>query len=446
MLKKTVVILFVVVFSLTLFMGCGGQAGTSGTEDIPATQESASAGGESESTEPVTITLTVSDAVPIDGFEAVAEAAKEKLGITVELDVVASAGSEDILKTRLASGDMGDMFINNIGAQMLVLNPEQNMVDLSNEPFAQKLDETYKNSGSVDGVLYAAPYSSSFGGGIMYNKKVYEEMGLEVPKTWDDFLANCQKIKDAGKIAIIGTYKDDWSSQLILLSDYYNVAQLDPEFADNFTHNKAKYATNEAALRSWEKLYASNEYMNEDFLAATVDDACQWLTSGEGVHWPMLTQQLQAIEALYPDEVNDIGFFPMPSDDPNINGITVWPSTSLHIYSQSPNIDACKRFLDFYLSDEGLAIYNSVAKPVGPSHILGAELGDDVYECVKDMVPYFEAGNTEHAMEFSTPVKGPACPQICVAVGSQMNTAAEGAELYDKDCEKQAIQLGLEGW
>ena len=33
-----------------------------------------------------------------------------------------------------------------------------------------------------------------------------------------------------------------------------------------------------------------------------------------------------------------------------------------------------------------------------------------------------------------------------MAVGSGLNTAKEGATLYDKDIEKQAKQLGLPGW
>ena len=39
------------------------------------------------------------------------------------------------------------------------------------------------------------------GGGIFYNTKIYEELGLSVPKTWDEFMANNEKIKAAGKVA-----------------------------------------------------------------------------------------------------------------------------------------------------------------------------------------------------------------------------------------------------
>ena len=59
---------------------------------------------------------------------------------------------------------------------------------------------------------------------------------------------------------------------------------------------------------------------------------------------------------------------------------------------------------------------------------------------------YVKAGKVTPALEFSSPVKGPALEQITVEVGSGLRSAADGAALYDKDVKKQAQQLGLKGW
>ena len=112
------------------------------------------------------------------------------------------------------------------------------------------------------------------GGGILYNTKIYEELGLSVPKSWDEFMANNDKIKAAGKVAVIQTYGDTWTSQLFVLADYYNVQAEVPDFADKYTANKAKYATTPAALQ---RLRAAGGdfkagYFNEDFGAAKYDD------------------------------------------------------------------------------------------------------------------------------------------------------------------------------
>ena len=78
--------------------------------------------------------------------------------------------------------------------------------------------------------------------------------------------------------------------------------------------------------------------------------------------------------------------------------------------------------------------------------IEGSTLPDDVPVAIKDMQPYIDAGLVAPALEFLSPIKGPALEQITVAVGTGQNTAEEGAELYDQDVEKQGQQLGLPGW
>ena len=69
----------------------------------------------------------------------------------------------------------------------------------------------------------------AMGGGILYNKNVYEKLGLQVPKTWAEFMANNDKIKAAGITPVIQTFEDTWTSQLFVLGDFYNVAGRDPD-------------------------------------------------------------------------------------------------------------------------------------------------------------------------------------------------------------------------
>ena len=79
--------------------------------------------------------------------------------------------------------------------------------------------------------------------------------------------------------------------------------------------------------------------------------------------------------------------------------------------------------------------------------IKGCTLPADVPAVVKDMQPYFDRGRRgSPALEFLSPIKGPALEQITVEVGSGIRTAESGAALYDEDVKKQAQQLGLPGW
>ena len=84
---------------------------------------------------------------------------------------------------------------------------------------------------------------------MLYNIPLYEKLGLKVPKTWDEFMANNDEDQGAGSAAPVEqTYGDTWTSQLSVLADYANVEAAVPDFAEQYTAGKAKYATTPAAL------------------------------------------------------------------------------------------------------------------------------------------------------------------------------------------------------
>ena len=78
---------------------------------------------------------------------------------------------------------------------------------------------------------------------ILYNKAVYAKLGLQVPEDLGR-LPGQQRQDQGGRDApaIEGSFKDTWTTQLIVLGDFYNVQKADPTFAADYTANKAKYA------------------------------------------------------------------------------------------------------------------------------------------------------------------------------------------------------------
>lgn len=401
--------------------------------------------------EKVTISLlTDNTQEAVNATKVLVEAFEDKYpNITVETETRPSGGEGDnFVKTRLATGDMNDVFFYNSGSLMQTLNPSQNFLDLTNEPFMDNVIDSFKTTVSYEGKVYGVPVGSTYSGGWFYNKKVYADLGLSVPKIWADLMANNEKIKAAGIVPVIGTYKDNWTAQLIVVADYYNLQLEAPAFAEDYTANKAKFATTPAALRGFEKLQEVYDkgYMNSDFLATTYDTGIAMLAEGKGAHYPMLTFAVPVFEQNFPDQLDDIGFFAQPGDDANKNGLTAWMPGGAFIYKNSEHTDQAKLFLEFMTTPEGLAAWGSQSKPTGPWGIKDAALPDDVPQVVKDMLPYFESNTTATALEFLSPVKGPNLPQITTEVGSGIKTAQQGAEEYDKDVKKQALQLGLEGW
>jgi raffinose/stachyose/melibiose transport system substrate-binding protein len=426
---------FVLLFACVILLlpGCNGKSAGG----------SASSGSNKEQV----VTILINKDNPFAGAQAVIDALEKKTGIKTEIEIGAGGTEWDNqIKTRLATGDMTDIFMYNTGSLMQAINPERNILDITDEPWAAGFTDTFKKAASANSRLYATPYSTTIAGAIVYNKKIYQELGLQVPRTWKDFIANCDKIKAAGRTAIIASYKDSWTSQLIVLGDEYNVKAVIPNFPEEYTANRAKYASTPIAMRSFEKLAEVGKYTNRDSLATTYDIAIDMLVEGQGVHYPIVTSILGRIYSMYPDSVDNFGIFGNPGDDPNNHGLTIWMPDGWYIYKNSSNTDLAKKWLEFYVSQEGFLAYTSALKPDGPPCIKGLSLPADAYAGVKDMQEYFNSGKTQPALEFESPVKGPNLEQICIEVGTGITDPRTAAVAYDADVQKQAIQLNLAGW
>ncbi|NKF32602.1 extracellular solute-binding protein, partial [Pseudomonas sp. BGM005] len=96
---------------------------------------------------------------------------------------------DNIIKTRLATGEMSDVFLYNSGSLLQALKPTQTLVDLSGLLSQAKVDGSFKAVVGADGKLYGVPFGTAMAGGILYNRKIYQELGLSVPKTWAEFMA-----------------------------------------------------------------------------------------------------------------------------------------------------------------------------------------------------------------------------------------------------------------
>ncbi|MDO4307665.1 MAG: ABC transporter substrate-binding protein [Eubacteriales bacterium] len=409
---------------------------------IPATVVMAE---EEKPYEGVTLNVWAGNAEYNEGTIAVMEAATEKLGMEFQVEVnPGGTEGDNILKTRIASADLPDLMAYNSGSKLYDLNPSRAFLDISDWDIVEKFDDAFLSSVTIDGAIYGAPQSSTQAGAVIYYKPDYEELGLEVPHTWDEFVANCQALADAGKTPVYFTGGETWATQVLFLGDYYNIAAKNPTFADDYTNGTAKYASVPEATRSWTKYEDLVDFLNADKSAATVVDGNFALATGEATHWFILTQQLPLIiaEAENPD---DIGVFGVPGDDADNHGLTVWEPMSWYVSKDSENVDAVKAFLDFYYTEEALDLYFGTYGANGPSCIKGYELPESVCSAVRvDMQKYFDDGKTVPALEYQSPIKGTTCEQMTTAVGLGQMSGEEAAAAYDDDCKKSAVQLGYD--
>ena len=368
--------------------------------------------------------------------------------VTIETQPAGTEG-DNLMKTKLATGEMPDVFAYNTGSLFQALSPDKNLVPLDDQPWVSDLSDQFKKVVSTDSHLYGAPTGSSQAGGVLYNKKVYADLGLTVPTTWAEFKANNDKIKADGKVdPIQQTYGETWTSQLFVLADFGNVAAQDPEWADQYTAAKRKYADQPAlqSFKNQEDAFKSG-YFNKNFASAKYDDGVKAVATGTAAHYPMLSSAVSAINQNYKENLDDVGFFALPAQDAANTRATIWLPNGVYIptTTEGAKLEAAKKFIAFFNSEDGCEIQRTVNVVTGP-YVSACELPTDVPPLVQDVQKYLDEDKAGPALEFLSPIKGPNLEKITVEVGSGIKSGEEGAKLYDEDVKKQAQQLGLPGW
>ena len=371
--------------------------------------------------------------------------------VSFDIEIRPGGGDGDnIVKTRLATGEMADIFMYNSGSLFQALNPTETLLPLTDQPAQDNVIDSFKPVVTApDGNIYGVPFGPAMGGGIFYNRAIYAELGLSVPTTWDAFIANAQAARDAGYTGVFQSHGATWTSQLFVLGDFFNVLAAEPDFATRYTDNQAKYATSPAALRGFQYNQQVHDLglLNEDFGAATFEEGMEAVATGTAAHYPMLTFAIGQVAANFPENLGDLGFFAQPGPTADSNGLTVWMPGAVYIPANTDQPDIARDFAAFVASVEGCQTMIGAVGATGPYLIEGCDLPAEVPQAVADMMPYFETeGRTAPALEFLSPIKGPNLEHLLVEVGSGIRPAEEGAALYDQDVVKQAQQLGLEGW
>ena len=387
------------------------------------------------------------------GNALIAAFEKDNPGITVKLDTQpAGTEGDNLMKTKLSTGEMSDVFFYNSGSLLQALNPDQTLVNLSDQDWVADTTDDWKAVVSTDNGTYGAPFGTSFAGAVIYNKKVFADLGLEVPSDWAGFLKVAEKIKSDGNgiTPIEQTYGDTWTSQLFVLADFANIATADPNWAKDYTANKAKYA-DAPGIDGFKHLQEAFDkgLFNEDFPSATNADGIAALGAGEAAMYPMLSVSvLSTLAQNSPDQIADMGVFPLPADDAANTALTIWQPNGLYIpkSTEGDKLDAAKKFVAFANSEGGCAVQNENFTAAGPYVTSACTVSDDAAPMVADIQSYFDSGKTSPALEFLSPIKGPNLENITVEVGSGISSAEKGAAAYDEDVKKQAQQLGIEGW
>jgi ABC-type glycerol-3-phosphate transport system substrate-binding protein len=206
----------------------------------------------------------------------------------------------------------------------------------------------FKALSSVDGKQYFVP-TSYYWWGVYYSKSAFEENGVEVPETWDEFLAVCETLKSNGVTPFtIGT-KYRWTAAAWF--DYINMRVNGPEFHINLMLGKESY-TDPRVKTVFTDYWApmiENGYFIDNPAAYTWQEAIQFMVDGEAAMYLMGG----FIRDSYPEELqDDLAFFQFPIIDPDVPVGEDAPTDGYFIAANAQHVEAAKDLLAFFGSAE----------------------------------------------------------------------------------------------
>ncbi|HOJ63324.1 MAG TPA: extracellular solute-binding protein [Spirochaetota bacterium] len=357
----------VVIFSFTLFFGC-----------------------KVAKSKPVKLHLFHYKQEIVNELNEIALAFSQKYPeISIECETIPN-DAQTVLKTRLTSGEAPDIMMLQSYSTVQEYAKAGWLLDITKEPFMERIVDGAKNAVKYNNALYALPMDMA-GIGVVYNKQIFKDLGLNIPTTFDELKKVCETINKNGKIPFSLSIKDNWP-----LGHFYSMIHTGLVGDKLFDWLKDMDEGKGSFKSPADMDYA---FMIFDFyksqggpqaMSMTYNDQTANFASGK---YAMMVQGLWAYgnsKKLNPNL--DAGFFPFPfSNDPEKNKLYVDTDSTLAISATSSpeKIEAAKKFFDFLTSPEGVELWVTKCKLI-PT-VKGSKV-DSMDPPFQDLMKYINEG------------------------------------------------------
>ena len=130
-----------------------------------------------------------------------------------------------LLKTRINANTTPDIFSTTSGKE--IADYAEYSYNFAGTPAAEAMDPAVSammvyGDGEIHGFALKGNYF-----GMLYNKAIFEEVGLEFPKTLDDFEAACEKLAEAGYQPVTTGFAEWWVFKHVM-QHFLDAASDDP--------------------------------------------------------------------------------------------------------------------------------------------------------------------------------------------------------------------------
>lgn len=204
----------------------------------------------------------------------------EEANPDIEIEQVNVPDPTTVLQTRMSTNDMPDILSHWATDPVFVQMVDNDMLlDLTDQDFMSNVKPDMLSAVEYDGKAYCLPISTN-AAGVFYNVDVFEENGLEVPTTYEELIADCDKLQAAGVTPFAFFNQDSHSGQAIEILQVDDVENFEDAFAA-IQDGSAKVEDYDGFRKSAEKILELNKYAQDDPFGTTYEQAIADFANGE---------------------------------------------------------------------------------------------------------------------------------------------------------------------
>lgn len=323
----------------------------------------------------------------------------EDLKVTAKL-ALGSGEGPDVPMVNQGAPDMGEMVQAGLIRPLDGYAEQYGWLDLHSERLFERKRWT-EDGDFGEGQLYGVS-PEIFVVGVYYNRAKFEEAGVAVPETFEEFQQALATLQDAGITPITFGNADRWPAihlygavqHLFVEQDYLSdlIYGRGGSWVDDGNAEAARI------VRDW----VERGYLSEGYAGLSYDDSWQRFVAGEGAM--MITGS--EVADLFADNP-DIGFFAMPPLEENAGEVPlhiVGTGIPFSISASTENADLAAEYLDWMMSERASEAWLEAgvvpALPIDEGMLEDGSLQQDVYEV---WTRIDEAGATGFYLDWATP-------------------------------------------
>lgn len=296
--------------------------------------------------------LAIWNDVIIPAFEA------QYPNINVEFTPAAPTEYNAALNAKLEGGTAGDLITCRPFDQSLQLYEQGYLADLSDLPGMENFSDVAKSAWVTDdgSAVFCVPMASVIHG-FLYNKNIFDELGLEEPTTEQEFLDALQVIRDSGMYEplAMGTV-DQWESATMGFQNIGPNYWQGEEGRLGLIEGTAKY-NEDGFLAAFEALSRWQPYMPSGYQALAYPDAQNLFMLGQAAVYPAGSWDISVFN---PNIDFEMGAFKPPvPEGAETCYISDHTDIAMGMNANTDNPEAARTFLEWMTTQEFAQLYSN---------------------------------------------------------------------------------------